>query len=174
MSEFTVTVLRFALFGLLWLFVFLIAGVLRQDLFGPRVPRNRSARRKGRAAAEAPVAAAVSAGSQQPPGGYAAPSGGHRPAPTLVLTSGAQAGMSLMLGTGQLTIGRAEDCGLIIDDDYASSRHARVYPQAGSWVLEDTNSTNGTYVHGSRITGPVRLDPGSRFTIGSTTMELRA
>ncbi|WP_291796584.1 FHA domain-containing protein [Brevibacterium sp.] len=177
MSEFTVTVLRFALFGLLWLFVFLIAGVLRQDLFGPRVPRNRSARRKGRAAAESPVAAAMSGGSRAsapvqsgaPPAG-----GGYTASPTLVLTSGAQAGMSLMLGTGQLTIGRAEDCGLIIDDDYASSHHARVYPQAGSWVLEDTNSTNGTYVNGARLTAPVRLGPGSRFTIGSTTMELRA
>ena len=36
MSEFTVMVLRFAFFALLWIFVFLVAGVLRQDLFGPR------------------------------------------------------------------------------------------------------------------------------------------
>ena len=173
MSEFTVTVLRFALFGLLWLFVFLIAGVLRQDLFGPRVARNRGARRRGRAAAEAPVAASMGAGSQP-----AASGSGTQPAygasPTLVVTSGRQSGFSLLLSAGQLTIGRADDCGFVIEDDFASSHHARIYPQAGAWVVEDTGSTNGTFVGSARLTQPTRIEPGMPITIGHTTMELRA
>ena len=170
MSEFTVTVLRFALFGLLWLFVFLVAGVLRQDLFGPRVARNRGARRRGRAAAEAPVAAQTGAGSQPASSGQAA----YGSSPTLVVTSGRQSGFSLLLSAGQLTIGRAEDCGFVIEDDFASSHHARIYPQAGAWVVEDTGSTNGTYVGNARLTQPTRITPGMPITIGHTTMELRA
>lgn len=168
MSEFTVTVLRFALFGLLWLFVFLIAGVLRQDLFGPRVARNRRDRRRGRAAAEAPVAAGMGAASPAPQQSAFGSS------PTLVVTSGRQSGFSLLLSAGQLTIGRAEDCGFVIEDDFASSHHARIYPQAGAWVVEDTGSTNGTFVGSARLTQPTRIEPGMPITIGHTTMELRA
>lgn len=168
MSEFTVTVLRFALFGLLWLFVFLIAGVLRQDLFGPRVARNRRDRRRGRAAAEAPVASRMGAGSQAPQQSAFGSS------PTLVVTSGRQSGFSLLMSAGQLTIGRADDCGFVIEDDFASSHHARIYPQAGAWVVEDTGSTNGTFVGSARLTQPTRIEPGMPITIGHTTMELRA
>lgn len=167
MSEFTVTVLRFALFALLWLFVFLIAGVLRQDLFGPRVARNRRDRRRGRAAAEAPVAAGMDGPSAPQQSDFGS-------SPTLVVTSGRQSGFSLLLSAGQLTIGRADDCGFVIEDDFASSHHARIYPQAGAWVVEDTGSTNGTYMGSTRLTQPTRIEPGLPITIGHTTMELRA
>nr|WP_232483112.1 FHA domain-containing protein [Brevibacterium yomogidense] len=160
--------MRFALFGLLWLFVFLIAGVLRQDLFGPRVARNRRDRRRGRAAAEAPVAAGMGAASPTPQQSAFGSS------PTLVVTSGRQSGFSLLLSAGQLTIGRADDCGFVIEDDFASSHHARIYPQAGAWVVEDTGSTNGTFVGSARLSQPTRIEPGMPITIGHTTMELRA
>lgn len=167
MSEFTVTVLRFALFALLWLFVFLIAGVLRQDLFGPRVARNRRDRRRGRAASEAPAAAAHGSPHSQEQSAFSS-------SPTLVVTSGRQSGFSLLMSAGQLTIGRADDCGFVIEDDFASSHHARIYPQAGAWVVEDAGSTNGTYVGSTRLTQPTRIEPGMPITIGHTTMELRA
>lgn len=167
MSEFTVTVLRFALFALLWLFVFLIAGVLRQDLFGPRVARSRRDRRRGRASVEAPASALRDTPQAQQQSAFGS-------SPTLVVTSGRQSGFSLLMSAGQLTIGRADDCGFVIEDDFASSHHARIYPQAGAWVVEDTGSTNGTYVGSARLTQPTRIEPGMPITIGHTTMELRA
>jgi pSer/pThr/pTyr-binding forkhead associated (FHA) protein len=90
------------------------------------------------------------------------------------VTSGRQSGFSLLLSAGQLTIGRADDCGFVIEDDFASSHHARIYPQAGAWVVEDTGSTNGTFVGSARLTQPTRIEPGMPITIGHTTMELRA
>ena len=73
----------------------------------------------------------------------------------LVVIEGPLNGTIVPLGNVQITIGRAPDSTLIIDDDYASSRHARIYPSEGSWVVEDLGSTNGTWIDRTRITSPV-------------------
>jgi pSer/pThr/pTyr-binding forkhead associated (FHA) protein len=71
-------------------------------------------------------------------------------------------------------VGRGSDCELTLPDIEASRRHALLQPQAdGSVVLEDLGSTNGTYVNGQRITGPVTLRGGERVRIGDTELNFR-
>ena len=50
------------------------------------------------------------------------------------------------LGSAPITIGRAPDSTLVIDDEYASARHARLFQHEGQWVAEDLGSTNGTWI----------------------------
>ncbi|MEU3572298.1 FHA domain-containing protein, partial [Kitasatospora sp. NPDC036755] len=73
-----------------------------------------------------------------------------------------------------ITLGRAHDSTIVLDDDYASSRHARIYPdQTGQWTVEDLGSTNGTYLDRQRLTAPTPLQPGMPIRIGRTVIELR-
>jgi len=72
------------------------------------------------------------------------------------------------LSPSSIIIGRSPSCTLVLDDSYASSRHARVFPKDGAWWLEDLGSTNGLYVAGQRVpqvqvTQPVLLGLGSTF-----------
>ena len=166
MSEFTVLVLRLAFFVLLWLFVFLIAGVLRQDLFGPRRSRNRAAKRGGRSPAPAPGPAPQPAAARHPPAAS--------PPHSLVITSGAMQGMVIALGTAPITLGRSGDNTVVLEDDFASGHHARFVPSGGRWYVEDLGSTNGTFIGEQRLTSPVPVSPGTAVTVGHTTMELRS
>lgn len=169
MSEFTVLVLRLAFFALLWLFVFLIASVLRQDLFGPRRSRNRAAkrgRRGGSAPAPAPSPAPQPAAASHPPAAS--------PPHSLIVTSGALQGMVIALGTAPITIGRSSDNTVVLEDDFASGHHARFVSSGGRWYIEDLGSTNGTFIGEQRLTRPVAVSPGTPVTVGHTTMELRS
>ena len=91
----------------------------------------------------------------------------------LIITEGAQAGAMMQLGDHPITIGRANDIEVSLQDDYASGRHARLFPQGSRWFLEDLNSTNGTYVNGERLTRATPIEPGDEFRVGGTTMQLR-
>ena len=72
-----------------------------------------------------------------------------------------------------IPIGRDQNCTLVLNDSYASSHHARVFPKDGSWWLEDLNSTNGTTLAGRPVHGAVELPVGVPVRIGQTTLELR-
>lgn len=74
---------------------------------------------------------------------------------------------------GNLTVGRAPECDLKIDDTYASQQHARVFARNGAWYVEDLGSTNGTFVNEQRLAAPAQLTPGDKIRIGTTTLELR-
>ena len=65
------------------------------------------------------------------------------------------------------------DSTLVLDDDYASNRHARISPHEAGWFVEDLGSTNGTYVERTRITEPTRVPLGTPVRIGKTILELR-
>jgi protein phosphatase len=73
----------------------------------------------------------------------------------------------------QITIGRANDATLVLSDDYASSRHARLFPQNGQWIVEDLGSTNGTYLDRQKVTQPTPVPAGVPIRIGKTVLELR-
>jgi pSer/pThr/pTyr-binding forkhead associated (FHA) protein len=70
-------------------------------------------------------------------------------------------------------IGRAPDSSLVITDDYASGRHARVYSENGRWFVEDLNSTNGTYLGQQKLNRPQPITVGQPIRIGKTVLELR-
>ncbi len=160
MSELTVTLLRLGYLVLLWALVLSAIGVLRRDLYGTRITNRRQK-------AAGPVIAQVSA----PAPGTPKP---RRSGPTrLVLTEGPLRGTTLPLGSSAVLIGRAPSCTLVLDDDYSSSQHARVFQQDGLWYVEDLGSTNGTFVDDRRITGTVEVRPGTPIRIGQSVIELQ-
>ena len=90
-------------------------------------------------------------------------------APWRLTTAG---GAEYMLKT-ETTIGRSEDCAVVLADDQASRRHAVIRRQGDGYVIEDLGSRNGTFVNGSRIDRPTPLRPGDVITIGSSRLSLR-
>jgi len=157
MNALELTLVRIGFLAVLWLFVIAAVGVVRTDLFG------QISRRRGRA--QRP---------RQPPGPPARPPRSARAVPQqLLVTSGALAGTSVGLADQQITIGRADDATLVLTDDYASTRHARIFPQDGQWLVEDLGSTNGTYLDRQKVTGPTPVPIGVPIRIGKTVLELR-
>src|SRR3954454_10542102 len=69
---------------------------------------------------------------------------------------------------GGLSIGRSADADVRIEDRYASGLHARVSSRGGRYYLEDMNSTNGTLLNETSLTGEAELAPGDRVRIGDT------
>jgi pSer/pThr/pTyr-binding forkhead associated (FHA) protein len=92
---------------------------------------------------------------------------------TLVVTEGGLKGTSLALGQAAILIGRAPECTLVLEDDYASNRHARFFLDAGTWLVEDLGSTNGTYLGRSKVESPTPVDIGTPVRVGRTVLELR-
>jgi S1-C subfamily serine protease len=92
-------------------------------------------------------------------------------APQLQFVTGNQAGQSREIAGESVQIGRGSDVELTLQDGEASRHHAVLRPQPdGSVVLEDLGSTNGTFVNGQRISGPVSLRGGERVRVGDTEM----
>ncbi|GAA2301264.1 FHA domain-containing protein [Glycomyces scopariae] len=161
MPEIVQTVARFGFLVLLWLFVFAAARTITRDLLAQRRP-----------AAAGPAAGPVSA--PPAPGNR----GGARPqaaqaAQWLVVTTGELQGRRFVLSGQPISIGRAADSTIVIRDDFASSRHARVVPMDGQWVVEDLGSTNGTYLGRARVTRPTPVPLGVPIRIGRSSFELR-
>jgi hypothetical protein len=159
MSTLTLLLIRLAFLAILWLFVIAAVGVVRTDMFGAS-RSSRKARRQLKAAARP---------SRPPRSGRNNRSEPNR----LLVTSGALAGTSLGLTGQQITVGRANDATLVLNDDYASSRHARLFPQDGQWIVEDLGSTNGTYIDRQKVTQPTPVPVGVPIRIGKTVLELR-
>jgi len=142
---------RAGFLALLWLFVLAALRVVKSDLYaasGLRAAlpprRGASAPRRGRAARQ------------------------------LIVTHGALTGTRVALDGRPILIGRADDSTLVLDDDYASTRHARLSFSGGEWFVEDLGSTNGTYLDRAKVTGPTRVPPGVPIRIGKTVIELRS
>lgn len=184
MSELTLLVLQLGFLLLLWVFIFAIVYSLRSDLFGQRV---RKLQPDAAAAAPAPAAvfpvAAGAAASSAPtaavshPAAPASGPGGETAstenATRLVITSGQKAGAEFPLGRDEITIGRSSDSAIIIRDDYTSTHHARLMLWNGRWMIQDLDSTNGTFLNGSRVTVPTPIPLGATVKVGATTFELR-
>jgi pSer/pThr/pTyr-binding forkhead associated (FHA) protein len=164
-SELTLTVLRLGFLVLLWLFVVSVVAVLRRDLFGTRVVQRPARRRE----TEPPRRPSPPPAEERRPAPRQQPRGPRQ----LVVTDGSLKGTSISLGDAAVTVGRAAGNTLVLNDDYASSRHARLYRDGDRWVLEDLGSTNGTFVGEERISAPTPVDAGVRLRVGRSVLELR-
>lgn len=69
-------------------------------------------------------------------------------------------------------IGRAPECDIRLDDVAASARHALITKRGRHWLVEDLDSSNGTFVDGVRIDGSRRVNPGQRIKIGRTELTI--
>ncbi|UQA94312.1 FHA domain-containing protein FhaB/FipA [Streptomyces halobius] len=173
MSELTLTVMRLGFLAVLWLFVIVAVQVIRSDLFGTRVTQRGAARRGGQEARTQRQAAPPQ--QQRRQDGGRGGSRQRRGAPTkLVVSEGSLSGTTVALQGQTISLGRAHDSTIVLDDDYASSRHARIYPDRdGQWIVEDLGSTNGTYLDRTRLTTPTPIPLGAPIRIGKTVIELR-
>lgn len=171
-SELTLLLLQIGFLLLLWFFVFAVVYSLRADLFGVRVRKMPESAQAGAApspAAPAPAAPAAKPSPKRSKGGKATTSTVSR----ILITSGPKAGLELPLGTEPLTIGRSSESGLVIRDDYTSSHHARLLLWGDQWVIQDLDSTNGTWHDGTRVANPVPVVIGAPIKVGATTFELQ-
>lgn len=177
-TELTFAILKYGFLILLWAFIWLAVRSLHRDIetLSPRKSRahRRSERRARKAVATPPVAApARTAGG---PSTSEMPSTPRSDQPTLLIViDGPLAGASVPLGNAPITLGRSAANTVVLDDEFVSSHHARVYrdPSSQSWVIEDLGSTNGTVVNQRRIDSPVALPARVPVRIGATTFELR-
>ncbi len=157
MSELTLFLIRLAFLAILWIFVLSAISVIRSDMFGASVPeaaRGAEAQREKRREKKAPPK--------------------RRGSPTHVLVvEGPNAGQRAELDQAPILIGRGNDAAIRLDDDYVSTRHARIAASGDQWFVEDLGSTNGTYIGTVRITQPTTLTLGTQVRIGKTILELR-
>ncbi|GAA3738912.1 FHA domain-containing protein FhaB/FipA [Salinactinospora qingdaonensis] len=157
MSDLTLMLIKLAFLAVLWLFVIMAVGVIRTDLFGPATNNKKKRSR-----------------SSEPRRSKPAPTRGRRNEPrSLVVTKGPLAGTTLDLTSQPIVVGRAREATLVINDDYASGRHARIFSEDGRWLVEDLGSTNGTYLGQQRLTRPQPVSVGQPIRIGKTVLELR-
>ncbi|HWK19496.1 MAG TPA: FHA domain-containing protein [Microbacteriaceae bacterium] len=174
MSELTYMLLKFGFLALMWVFVFAVVYALRSDLFGQRirkvVARAREEQVTGRAGAPAARAPRAAGAAERPT--LPAPAPGEM-ARRLVVTDGPKSGLEIELPDEELTIGRSSDSGLVIRDDFTSSRHARLLNWPNGWVIQDLDSTNGTFLAGTRVHSPTPVPLRTPITIGTSTFELR-
>ena len=152
--------IRLAYLAVLWIFVLGAISVIRSDMFGARVgapatPSRREQRNSEKEARKRPA---------KPPRGT--PS-------RLTVLDGPSAGESVPLDQLPLLIGRGPDAAIRRDDDYVSTRHARIAASGDQWFVEDLGSTNGTYLGNQRLTQPTTIMLGSQVRIGKTVLELR-
>ena len=164
MSTLLLAALKVAFLLLMWLFILFVVNTIRADLFGRRVTEAELV-----AAGEAPSNMANL---------FRRDSGGGRTSsvtPTrITITTGRAAGNSATLPEvgDEILMGRAAACQLDVDDDYASSRHAKIWRDDEGFVVEDLRSTNGTYVNGQQISQPTRVSPGDVVRVGRSQMQL--
>ncbi|NYE36315.1 hypothetical protein F4692_001419 [Nocardioides cavernae] len=158
MSELTLFLIRVAFLAILWIFVLSAISVIRSDMFGARVPET------ARGNAPAPSGRKSNGKPRKP----------RRGAPThLLVVEGENPGVRAELADAPLLIGRGSDAAIKLDDDYVSTRHARVAASGDEWFVEDLGSTNGTYVGPVRITQPTTIGIGVQVRVGKTILELR-
>ena len=169
MSELTLTVIRLGLLALLWIFVFSVVGVLRGDLYGTRVLTHGKPKAQSRPSRE-PLDEAPRAAR---PATRRPTRASRRTPTTLTVTEGSLAGTTVSLKETGVLLGRNPECTLVLDDDFASGRHARVFLRDAGWFVEDLGSTNGTFLGASKLTQPMPVQVGSTLRIGKTLFELR-
>ncbi|MFT8593068.1 MAG: FHA domain-containing protein [Bifidobacterium sp.] len=171
MTELTFAFLKYGFLLVLWVFAWLAVRSLRKDIqsFSPTTSRAR--RKRAKAANRNAARAQRSSARAQASNATSQDEG-----PTLlVVIDGPTAGVSIPLSHQAITLGRAASNTMVLEDEFVSSHHARIFqdPQSGTWVIEDLGSTNGTVVDGQRIDEPVTLPAGVPVRIGATTFELR-
>ena len=156
MSELTLFLIRLAYLAILWIFVLSALSVIRSDMFGARMPEG--------------ARAAAAKRDQRPP----KPAKARRGAPTHVLVVGGDnQGERADLTQAPILIGRGPDAAIRLDDDYVSTRHARIAASGDQWFVEDLGSTNGTYIGSQRITTPMVVSIGVQVRVGKTIAELK-
>jgi pSer/pThr/pTyr-binding forkhead associated (FHA) protein len=174
-SDSLLTILKFFLIALLWLFFLRVLRAVWSELKRPPVvtvvdePQRRRGRRREASPPQAP--------GPQPPGPptRAIPVDRRRTNGQVmrlrVLEPAERRGRTFDLGD-EVTVGRASGCGVPLDDAFTSQLHARLFRRNGETWIEDLGSTNGTFVNAKKLASPVLLHLGDRLQVGRTVLEV--
>ena len=169
MSELALFLVRTGFLVVLWIFVINVISVIRADLFGQKLV-SKVAQANSPQVVSAPVIPTAPAAQKS-----SLPLATEKViAKRLVILEGERAGTELALDRREVSIGRAENADLVIRDEFASTHHAKLVLLKDEWLLQDLNSTNGTYLDAKRVGTPVVVPVNVPVQIGSTVFELRA
>lgn len=144
-----VTTLKFLFIALLYLFIARAVRVIYLDLVGTRARQTGAGR------------------SPRPRGGR------RRGTPRYISVTQPDAPMRTYELTDEVTLGKGDECDLVLEDTYVSTRHARLFKKEESWFVEDLGSTNGTYLNRVKVSSPSPLAVGDEIRLGKTIVEVR-
>jgi hypothetical protein len=180
MTDQVLTILKFVLLGLLYLFFARVLWAVWSEVRTPSrrpmvgAPRQQAASSGAQTTPMGrPAAAAGTAPMSRPPKRSKRESKQQRGHATrlVMLEPRSRRGVTVQL-VGDLVLGRDPGCAIMIDDDaYISQRHVRFYEYDGQPMVEDLGSTNGTFHNGSKLVGARLLHPGDRVQAGTTVIE---
>jgi pSer/pThr/pTyr-binding forkhead associated (FHA) protein len=167
-----VFLLRAVVLILLWGFVIAVVVAVRHDVFNTKASRIT-----------APAAGLKPASTPPPPKPPKAPKAPRRAkaappvgavATRVTVIDGPHAGRSVALSSLPVTIGRAPESNIVLNDDYVSNQHAQLVPRGREWLITDTGSTNGTFIGDKKVTAPTVVPVGGQIRIGKSVLELQA
>lgn len=162
MSELALFLVRIGFVAVLWIFILSLLSVIRADLYGRRVISRIAKQNAPSFSSGAVSELGIDDGDSFDP-------------TQIAILTGRNAGSSLSIdGKKEILIGRAATSDLVIGDEFASSLHAKLVLVGEDWVLQDLNSTNGTFLDGKRVTTPATIRAGMNIRIGTTNFEMRA
>jgi pSer/pThr/pTyr-binding forkhead associated (FHA) protein len=149
------TVLKFGLLLLLYLFLGRTVRAVVVDLYGPR--RKRGPRRPAAASAPEPEARRSRRNPKE-----------------IVIHPLTGAPQVVPLTSSRMVLGRASEADVLVDDLYVSDEHAEILPDdGGGWSVRDLGSTNGTFLNGVKVARPTPLAAGDQLRLGKTRIEVR-
>jgi FHA domain len=154
-SDSLLTILKFCLLAILYLFLARVVWVIMRELRGTPVP-----------VAAPPVAAPVSGGIAK---GKAKP----KRQWSLVLVEPATEAGATYAVDDEITLGRGGGCNVPLGfDTFVSQVHARAFDRDGTLWIEDLGSRNGTFVNGEQVHEPTKVAKGARVQVGETVLEV--
>jgi len=146
--------LQFGFLAVLYLFLLWVVRSARRDLASG-------------ANTDVPVAGGAAAQPSRERGGGMDLRQGIRPRLVVVAAMNFAPGTEFEIGDSA-TMGRAPSADVPIEDPFASSAHARIFPRGQFMYIEDMGSTNGTYLNGRQLRRPEQLKTADTVRIGET------
>jgi hypothetical protein len=150
--------LQFGFLGILYLFLLWVARSARRDLVRSQEPAMID---------EAPAGDAADRSGQRTRSSGPDLSANMRPRLEIVAAMGFEPGAVIDVSDGA-TLGRAGSADIHVEDPFASSVHARIFPRNGFMHVEDMGSTNGTYLNGRQLRKAEQLKPADTIRIGDS------
>lgn len=150
------TLVKFVLLAVLYLFLARAVRAVVLDVYGPR---------RGTTAAPPRPAVAPGTGARS-----------SRKVPRELVVHGASGRPRVVkLVDRALTLGRDGAADIVIDDVYVSDQHAQIQPSPDEegWLVRDLGSTNGTFLNGAKVTQPTPITTGDQLRLGKTRVEVR-
>lgn len=156
MPELVLTTLKFVFLALLYLFIARAVRIIWLDIAGPRAPQQKPVAKPQQSWKASPVSKR---------------SGAH--ARALIVNDDGGPPKTVPLAQQAVTLGRASECTMPLQDTYVSQMHTKIYLKDNVWHVEDLGSTNGTFLNRIKLSDPMPIAPGDEIRLGKTVVMVR-